>query len=97
MHRNVTEFEPSEALFVPDEDPLLFYTAIAAFSFLHLLRPGSLYLEINEQFGRQVKEMLLSKGFDKATVLNDLHGKDRFIIAEAKTTMLDTSYWNVEH
>jgi release factor glutamine methyltransferase len=97
MNPNVVEFEPHDALFVPDDDPLLFYKAIAEFSFLHLLRPGSLYLEINERFGKEVVEILLSTGFEKAQVLKDIHGKDRFIRAEAKTTMLDTSYWNVEH
>jgi release factor glutamine methyltransferase len=89
MHPNVVEYEPHEALFVPDKDPLLFYTAIAEFAFLHLVRPGSLYLEINEQFGKQVHDILLSTGFDKAEVMKDIHGKDRFIRAEAKTTMLD--------
>ena len=97
MHPNVIEHEPHEALFVSDEDPLQFYTAIAEFAYLHLIRPGSLYLEINERFGKQISEFLLSIGFDKAEVLKDIHGKDRFIHAEAKTTMLDTSYWNVEH
>jgi release factor glutamine methyltransferase len=97
MHPNVVEYEPHEALFVTDEDPLLFYTAISEFAFLHLVRPGSLYLEINERFGKRIREFLLSIGFDKAEVLKDIHGKDRFIRAEAKTTMLDTSYWNVEH
>jgi release factor glutamine methyltransferase len=97
MNPNVVQFEPHDALFVPDEDPLKFYKAIAEFAFLHLLRPGFLYLEINERFGKQVKEMLLSIGFEKAEVLKDIHGKDRFIRTETKTTMLDTSYWNVEH
>ncbi len=97
MQPNVVVFEPHEALFVTDEDPLRFYTAIAEFAYLHLIRPGSLYLEINERFGKQIKEFLLSTGFDKAEILKDIHGKDRFICAEAKTTMLDTSYWNVEH
>jgi len=97
MHPNVVGYEPHEALFVTDEDPLRFYTAITEFAYLHLVRPGSLYLEINERFGKQIKEFLLSTGFDKAEVLKDIRGKDRFIRAEAKTTMLDTSYWNVEH
>ncbi len=97
MHPNVVGYEPHEALFVTDEDPLQFYKAITEFAYLHLLRPGSLYLEINERFGKQIKEFLLSSGFDKAEVMKDIHGKDRFIRAEAKTTMLDTSYWNVEH
>ena len=97
MHPNVVEYEPHKALFVTDEDPLQFYTAIAEFALLHLVRPGSLYLEINERFGKQIREFLLSIGFNKAEILKDIHGKDRFIRAEAKTTMLDTSYWNVEH
>jgi release factor glutamine methyltransferase len=97
MHPNVFEYEPHEALFVTNEDPLRFYIAIAEFAFIHLVRPGSLYLEINERFGKQVKELILSTGFDRAEILKDIHGKDRFIRAEAKTTMLDTSYWNVEH
>jgi release factor glutamine methyltransferase len=97
MHPNVLEYEPHSALFVTDSDPLQFYRAISEFAFLHLLRPGWLYLEINERFGKQVRDFLLSSGFDKAEVMKDIHGKDRFIRAEAKTTMLDTSYWNVEH
>ena len=97
MHPNVVGYEPYEALFVPDDEPLKFYKPIAEFAFQHLLRPGSLYLEINERFGKPVRELLLSIGFDKADVLKDIQGKDRFIRAEAKTMNLDTSYWNVEH
>ncbi len=97
MHPNVIDYEPKEALFVTDDDPLKFYKAIAEFAFLHLLRPGSLYLEINEKFGMQIREILISSGFDKAEILKDIHNKDRFIRAEVKTLFLDTSYWNVEH
>jgi release factor glutamine methyltransferase len=97
MQPNVTEYEPHEALFVEDEDPLKFYKAIGAFSLQHLLRPGFLYLEINERYGRMLSDTLLSMGFDKAEVQKDIHGKERFIRAVAKSTMLDTSYWNVEH
>jgi release factor glutamine methyltransferase len=97
MQPNVLDYEPREALFVPDKDPLVFYTAIAEFAFLHLVRPGFLYLEINERFGRELKNMLISMGYDRPEILKDIHGKDRFIRAETKTTMKDTSYWNVEH
>jgi release factor glutamine methyltransferase len=97
MHPNVVGYEPYESLFVPDNEPLKFYKPIAEFAFQHLLRPGSLYLEINERFGKPIRELLLSIGFDKADVLKDFQGKDRFIRAEAKTVNLDTSYWNVEH
>ena len=97
MHPNVVNYEPQEALFVPDDDPLKFYKVIAEFAFLHLLRPGSLYLETNERYGKQIRELLFSAGFDKANILKDIRGKDRFIRAEAKTLILDTSYWNIEH
>lgn len=97
MQRNVLDYEPLEALFIPDNDPMMFCKAIAEFAFIHLLRPGSLYLEINERFGRQIKDILISTGFDKVDVMQDIHGKDRFVRAEAKTAFLDTSYWNVEH
>jgi release factor glutamine methyltransferase len=93
MHRNVIDHEPSAALFVPDEDPLVFYRAIGSFAFRHLVRPGLLYLEINERFGPEVRQMLLLQGFEKADVLHDIFGKDRFVRAEAKSTMMDSSYW----
>lgn len=93
MKQNVLRYEPPEALFVPDEDPLLFYKAIGIFAFQHLIRPGSLYLEIHEKFGNSVKNLLLKIGFSPVTILNDMQGKERFIRAEAKTTMLDQSYW----
>jgi len=93
MQRNVLDHEPSVALFVPDEDPLVFYRAIGSFAFRHLVRPGLLYLEINERFGTEVKQILLKQGFEKVDVLCDIFGKDRFIRAEAKSTMLDSSYW----
>jgi release factor glutamine methyltransferase len=97
MHPNVLEFEPHMALFVSDADPLKFYQAIGEFAFSHLIRPGKLYLEINERFGGEICKLLGSTGFDRSEVFKDIHGKDRFIRAEVKSTMLDTSYWNVEH
>lgn len=93
MHRNVLDYEPHEALFVNDEEPLIFYRSIVSFSWRKLNRPGTLYLEINEQFGEQVKMMATSAGFEKSEVLKDIHGKDRFVRAEARTSILDTSYW----
>ncbi|MCX6248322.1 MAG: peptide chain release factor N(5)-glutamine methyltransferase [Bacteroidetes bacterium] len=87
MLPNVLEYEPHEALFVTDEDPLQFFTAIARFSFLHLVRPGTLYLEINEQDGSRMRELLLESGFDSAEVLKDIRGKDRFARAELRTAL----------
>jgi release factor glutamine methyltransferase len=79
MRPNVLDHEPHEALFVKDEDPLVFYKAIAGFAAEQLLRPGQLYLEINERFGNEVRDVLLAGGFKNAAVLRDLHGKDRFV------------------
>jgi release factor glutamine methyltransferase len=97
MHPNVLEHEPHLALFVPDEDPLVFYRAIAEFSISHLHRPGLLYLEINDRFGQEIRKLLSDKGFERAEVVKDFSGKDRFIRAEVKSSMLDLSYWHVEH
>jgi len=83
MHKNVLDYEPPVALFVPDNDPLVFYKAILGFSCIHLSSIGLLYLEINEQFGQDIKTLLLTKKFDRVEVLKDINGKDRFIRAEA--------------
>ena len=75
MRPNVLDFEPAEALFVPDEDPLKFYRAIARWADA-LLRPdGHLYLEINERFGPDVAAL-----FPGSRLLQDISGRDRFII-----------------
>ena len=96
MKQNVLGFEPSQALFVPDADPLLFYRAIGRFAWQHLIRPGTLWLEINERFGREVKAMMEANGFDLVEVIRDIRNKDRFVRAEAKHVMSDTSYWMVD-
>ena len=75
MRPNVVDFEPAEALFVPDDDPLKFYHAIARWADA-LLRPdGHLYLEINERFGPDVAAL-----FPGSRLLPDIGGKDRFVI-----------------
>ena len=81
MNRNVLEYEPHEALFVPDEDPLLFYRAIAEFAQFSLAQGGLLYLEINETFGPELTELLLDKGFYDPILRKDFRGRDRFIKA----------------
>ena len=85
MHRNVTKFEPDEALYVTDHDPLLFYRAIAEFAIDHLVPPAHLYFEINERFGREVAEIVLSSGFDEVKILHDFHGKERFVTGVLKS------------
>ncbi len=86
MHKNVLDFEPAAALFVPDNDPLLFYRSIAGMAVSHLNKPGRLYFEINEQYGTRVCQLIRSFGFEHAEPLCDIHGKERFIRAILKST-----------
>ena len=81
MNKNVTSFEPSLALFVSDDDALIFYRAIARFSLTHLKKEGRLYFEINELHGMQVKQLLEGSGFGRVEVRKDMSGKDRFVNA----------------
>ncbi len=81
MQPNVLRFEPHLALFVEDADPLLFYHAIASFSLSALKSEGAFYVEINEHFGEKTAELFKNKGFKKVEVLQDIHGKDRFVKA----------------
>ncbi len=81
IHRNVLDYEPDQALFVHDPDPLLFYNAIGDFAVLHLNRPGTLYFEINEKYGSEVCGILHQKGFDSSEIIRDIHGKERFVKA----------------
>jgi len=81
MDRNVLDFEPETALFVPDADPLKFYSRIADIALVKLNSGGQLYFEINEAFGRQCVDLLLDKGFSGIELRKDIHGKDRMIRA----------------
>ncbi len=84
MHQNVLDHEPGEALFVPDDRPLLFYEEIAAIA-QHKLNPsGLLFFEINEAFGGEVVELLNQMDFTEVTLRKDLNGKDRMIKAVRK-------------
>lgn len=79
MQAKVYEHEPSSALFVPDHDALRFYERISQLAFKHLVEGGALYFEINEQFGREVKNMMQERGFREVKVMGDMQGKDRFV------------------
>lgn len=81
MQANVLDFEPEMALFVEDEDPLMFYSWIANHSRVLLKKGGRLYFEVNEGHGYPVEELLLSKGFVNIEVRKDLEGKDRMVRA----------------
>jgi len=77
MHINVLEHDPQSALFVPDNDPLLFYNAIFELSLKHLTAGGKIYFEINEVYGQNIQELLESRGFKNVLIKKDLNGKDR--------------------
>lgn len=78
MEPNVLDHEPGLALFVPDADPLRFYTAISREGF-RVTRPGGrIYFEINPLFARQVSRMMTETGWDAVQILPDMHGKQRF-------------------
>lgn len=79
MRANVVDFEPEGALYVPDDDPLLFYRRIAELPLLK--RGGELWFEINERFGAQTEELLLSLGYRDVWVIKDIHGRDRIVRA----------------
>lgn len=78
--RNVLDYEPQLALFVPDNDPLLFYRKITAFAQQNLSPDGMLAMEINERFGTETLQLLAENGFS-GVLHKDFRGKDRFVTA----------------
>ena len=78
MERNVLEHEPELALFVPDDDPLLFYRTIARFAAKALNPSGALYFEINPLYVSEMQQMLSEEGFSHTEIRNDQFGKQRF-------------------
>lgn len=81
MSRHVLDYEPHLALFVTDEEPLLYYKAIAKYAQSHLNSGGKLYFEINAILGRQTRNMIIDMGFQKANLYQDIAGRDRMIEA----------------
>lgn len=81
IHPNVLDHEPHLALFVPDDDPLLFYKAIADLGLKALVPGGRVFLEINARFGAETAAVFAERGYESAQVLQDLAGKDRFVRA----------------
>jgi release factor glutamine methyltransferase len=79
MDKHVTDFEPALALFVPDEDPLIFYKAILRFAKNHLNEKGKIFLETHENFSGDVCALFKDAGFD-AKVKNDLFEKPRMVL-----------------
>lgn len=82
MERNVLDWEPFSALFVPDNDPLLFYRRIAELGRTMLVPGGRLYFEINRAYGEATVTMLCGQGYANPRILKDISGNDRIVIAE---------------
>lgn len=81
MERNVLDWEPFVALFVPKEDPLLFYRKISEFAYESLVPGGKLYYEINRAYAKEIKKILREIGFTQVEIKKDLSGNDRMVRA----------------
>ncbi|MDR1372801.1 MAG: peptide chain release factor N(5)-glutamine methyltransferase [Dysgonamonadaceae bacterium] len=79
MHRNVLDYEPQEALFVPQDNPLLFYRRIAEIGLTHLTKNGQLFFEINPLYANELQTMLNTMGYNNIQLHKDISGKDRVI------------------
>ncbi len=84
MADNVLNYEPGLALFVEDENPLEFYEVIAAYAISNLTNNGRLYVEINEHYGQEVKNLFNEIGFQNVKLHQDMQGKDRMVVGEKK-------------
>jgi release factor glutamine methyltransferase len=82
MQANVLDHEPSSALFVPNNDPLVFYIKILEFAQKALKPNGQIWFEINEKFGKETAELCHSKGLKNLEIIKDFRGKDRVVRAQ---------------
>lgn len=82
MDKNVIDFEPAEALFVSNEDPLIFYNAISEFAFKSLKEGGKLYFELNPLTANELIGNMKKQGWNDIQILTDINGKKRFLKAE---------------
>ena len=80
LQPNVLQYEPGTALFVPDNDALVFYKAMASFGKTHLEKDGSIFMEIHENLGKEVTQLFKSTGFS-TELKKDMQEKDRMIKA----------------
>ncbi len=81
MESVVTDYEPAQALFVPDSDPLCFYRPVVSIASVGLKPGGRLYLEINPRHASDISELLSDAGFVEVDIRLDIHGKKRFATA----------------
>ena len=79
LDKNVASFEPHQALFVPDQSPLLFYEKIAAFASAHLNLKGKIFMEVHENYAKETAA-LFTKNFGEAIIKKDIFGKERMVV-----------------
>lgn len=82
MRTNVLDFEPHLALFVPQDDPLLFYNKIAKFAINNLEKDGALLFETNATYVHDVEKMMCNTGFNDVVVIKDCFDRERFVIGK---------------
>jgi release factor glutamine methyltransferase len=80
LAKNVTDFEPGIALFVNNNDPYIFYEKIAGFAKLHLKEKGKIYVEVHDEYAKNVKEIFEKAGFI-SKIKKDIYGKERMVCA----------------
>lgn len=81
MEQHVTAFEPHQALFVPDQDPLIFYKAVAALGRLKLKAGGAVFCEIHRDFPEATKTVFAEAGYTRIELRKDMHDNWRMIKA----------------
>lgn len=84
MHMNVLKYEPENALFVSNENPLIFYERIAEFAHKYLVKNGKLFFEINEYLSDEMYNLLEHNGFEDIKLRKDINGKMRMILCVKK-------------
>lgn len=82
MQKRVLDYEPHRALFVPDDDPLIYYRTIAEWGKRHLVPGGKLFFEINEALGAEMMQLMEASGYSRLILKKDFYGKDRFVKGE---------------
>jgi release factor glutamine methyltransferase len=84
LDKNVRDFEPGTALFVPTDDPLLFYKAIADFGKNHLKKSGAVYCELHRDYAHRVFDLFCQEGYNETELRNDMAGNPRMVKAVMK-------------
>lgn len=80
MRVNVLDYEPASALFVPDDDPLLFYRAVAGWSRRYMLPEGVGMTEVNESLAQQTAEVFRTAGYGHTVIVKDFNDRNRFVV-----------------